>query len=86
LAYYEVRPKIQVAKSDSLNERDPFATQFTITNDSFLSVRNVDASCGVRTVTADYGTFKNFAVKGPASSFSTWGLAAKRLSLVRSTL
>jgi hypothetical protein len=45
---YEFRPKIRVAEGHSFDERDAYATQFLITNESSLfDLRDVEATCGL---------------------------------------
>lgn len=44
---YQFRPEINVDRDVSLNVRDPFATQFRVTNEGLLAVYNLRFSCTV---------------------------------------
>jgi hypothetical protein len=46
-----LKPKPVVAPSTYLDPSDPLKALFTVTNDGFLSLQNVQASCAVRNVT-----------------------------------
>lgn len=44
---YQFRPEINVDKDVSINVRDPFATQFRVTNEGLLAVYDLNFSCTV---------------------------------------
>ncbi len=66
---YEFRPKISVAEGHTLDERDAFATQFLITNDSsFFDLRDVEATCGLNEVKTSSSRFINSRLWDPRTA------------------
>jgi hypothetical protein len=50
---YDLRPKVQISKAESLDDSNAFETQFTITNSSALfGLNNVEAYCQINKVIA----------------------------------
>jgi hypothetical protein len=51
LAYYELRPKIDVTKdSDSLNSANPMSSQFVVKNNSLFTLGHASAWCWIKEV------------------------------------
>ncbi len=48
--YYQYGPQISATRSGSLNPTDPFATEFTVKNESLLTVSRIRADCSLNNI------------------------------------
>ncbi len=61
-ALYEVRPKVQITSFDSLDERDPFQTRFSVTNNSTFSIKKGTTICHLNNVEAANGSITDIGI------------------------
>jgi hypothetical protein len=68
-SYVQLAPRISVSPSASLNPSDPFSTPFEVSNDGYLSIRDVQFLCRLTDVQAQPPginlSFENIGVMGP---------------------
>jgi hypothetical protein len=65
---YELRPKVQISKAESLDPGNALETRFVVTNNSTFRIRSLKTSCGVNMVRATNGSeFTNFSIAEPAT-------------------
>jgi hypothetical protein len=50
LAYYTFSPKLSIDSRESINPMDPFATPFTIKNESLLAIYSIEPSVFIRNI------------------------------------
>ncbi len=64
-AAYQFRPEVFVDRDISLNVRDPFATQFRVTNSGLLAIYNVHFSCTINNMNFQNVTIGDFGSQAP---------------------